>query len=239
MNLWKQALAASLLLAAGAAAAGEVTSTITATSDYDFRGVSQSAKDPALQVSVDYAHDSGFYAGAWASNIDFGSGIDGDVELDLYLGWAGETAGGLGWDAGFVWYGYPGSSNSLSASKIPDYNEIFVGISHGPFELKQWYSDDLYGTGDSGLYTEANASFELPNGFTLNLHTGYNYGDLFDGYEYLDYSVGVGYTMGNFDLELKFTGTDLSGTDKITGDVFNTEGRVLFTISTTLPWGGE
>ncbi|HEY7740572.1 MAG TPA: TorF family putative porin, partial [Steroidobacteraceae bacterium] len=67
------ALVAVGLLCATAAANAEVSYTVTAVSDYDFRGVSLSAKDPALQASIDYAHDSGFYAGAWASNIDYGS----------------------------------------------------------------------------------------------------------------------------------------------------------------------
>jgi uncharacterized protein (TIGR02001 family) len=228
--------AGAALAVAGAAHAGEFSSTITATTDYDFRGVSLSAKDPALQVSLDWAADSGFYVGAWASNIDSGPDVDGDLELDLYGGFSGETAGGLGWDVGLVWYLYPDSSASATKEKIADYPEIYAGISYGPFELKQWYSNDLFGADVDGLYTEANASFELPAGFTLGLHLGYNYGDAFDGFEYLDYSVAVGYTLGNFDLELKYTGTDLSGQDKITDDVFNTEGRVIFSVSTTLPW---
>lgn len=230
-------LAASAALAvAGVANAGEFSSTITATSDYDFRGVSLSAKDPALQVSVDWAADNGIYVGAWASNIDYGDDVDGDLELDLYAGFAGETGGGLGYDLGIVWYTYPGSSSSATKEKILDYPEIYAGVSFGAFELKQWYTNDYGGSDLDGLYTEANASFELPAGFGLNLHAGYNYGDIFDGFEYLDYAVGVGYTLGNFDLELKYTGTDLSGDDKITDDVFNTEGRVVFLISTTLPW---
>src|SRR3954453_1779900 len=74
--------ALGLLAAAGAANAGG-SSTWTATNDYDFRGTTQSAKDPALQASLDYAHDSGWYAGAWASNVDFGTS-DPDLELDVY-----------------------------------------------------------------------------------------------------------------------------------------------------------
>ena len=68
------------------ASADGFSSTVTGVSDYDFRGVSLSATDPALQASVDFAADSGFYAGAWVSNIDYGSAIDGDIELDLYGG---------------------------------------------------------------------------------------------------------------------------------------------------------
>lgn len=223
-------IAASLLLVAATANAGEFSSTVTAVSDYDFRGVTLSAKDPALQASLDWAHDSGFYAGAWVSNIDYGSDIDGDLELDLYMGFGGETSGGLGWDTGIVWYTYPDSSD------ISDYPEIWAGITYGPVTFKQWFTNDWSGTDQDALYSEINASFELPAGFTLNLHTGYNYGEVFDGYEYLDYSIGLGYTAGHFDMELKFTGTDLSGEDKITDDVFNTEPRLLFKVSTTFPW---
>lgn len=225
-------IAASLLLVAATANAGEFSSTVTAVSDYDFRGVTLSAKDPALQASLDWAHDSGFYAGAWVSNIDYGSDIDGDLELDLYMGFGGETSGGLGWDTGIVWYTYPDSSD------ITDYPEIWAGISYGPVEFKQWFTNDYGGTGFDASYSAIGASFELPAGFTLNLHTGYNYGQYFKNtwVEYLDYSVGVGYTAGHFNMELKYTGTDLGGDDEITGDVFNTEPRLLFSISTTFPW---
>ena len=72
-----------------------LTGTVTAVSDYDFRGISLSAKDPALQGSIDWAAANGFYVGAWASNIDYGPGVDGDIEVDLYAGFAGEVVQGL------------------------------------------------------------------------------------------------------------------------------------------------
>lgn len=243
-------IAIAAALCAAAANAGELTGTVTAVSDYDFRGVSLSAKDPALQASIDYAHDSGFYAGAWASNLDYGPGIDGDIELDLYLGWAGETANEIGWDVGIVWYTYPDSSNSATASKIPDYPEIYAGVGFGPVEVKQWYTDDYGGSKLEGLYTEMNYGFELPAEFGLNLHLGYNYGQVTGNSglgtgTYFDFSVGVAKTLGNFDLELKVTGTDLSESDvglppgTSFPDLFNPEPRLVFSVSTTFPWGGE
>ena len=59
-----------------ATANAEVSSTITVASDYDFRGITQTARDPALQASLDWAAESGLYVGAWASNVDFG---DSDI----------------------------------------------------------------------------------------------------------------------------------------------------------------
>jgi uncharacterized protein (TIGR02001 family) len=230
-----QGVAAALLLASGAVAHAEVTGTVTAVSDYDFRGISLSATDPALQGSIDWAGESGFYLGAWASNIDYGNDVDGDVEIDLYAGFASETEAGLGWDVGLVYYTYPG------ADDINDYPEIYGALSYKWLELKQWYTNDYGGFDDDAWYTEGNASFELPKNFGLNLHLGYNYGDAFDDTEYMDYSIGVGYTIGNFDLELKWVDNDLSNGDFLytRDDVFNSEGRAILSVSTTFPWGGE
>lgn len=230
-----QGVAAVLLLVSGAAAHAELSGTVGVVSDYDFRGISLSAKDPALQGSIDWAAENGFYVGAWGSNIDYGQGVDGDIEIDLYAGYAGETEAGLGWDVGLVYYTYPG------ADDIDDYPELYAGLSYKWFEFKQWYSNDSSGTDLDGWYTEGNASFELPANFGLNLHLGYNYGDAFDDTEYMDYSIGVAYTLGNFDLELKWVDNDLSNGDFLYSrdDVFNSEGRAIFSVSTTFPWGGE
>jgi|TARA_R110002050_G_scaffold124942_2_gene244312 uncharacterized protein (TIGR02001 family) len=66
--------------------AGELSTTVNATSDYTFNGVSQTDNSPALQASLDYAADDGWYVGAWASNVDFGGGDDTWLELDFYAG---------------------------------------------------------------------------------------------------------------------------------------------------------
>ena len=243
-----QGAAALLLLVSGAAAHAELSGTVGVVSDYDFRGISLSATDPALQGSIDWAAESGFYAGAWASNIDYEPYYDGNIELDLYAGFAGETAGGLGWDVGLVWYLYPDSSENRTRCRdeelyceISDYPELYAGVTYKWLEVKQWYSNDLSGSDEDGFYTEGNASFELPAGFGLNLHLGYNYGDAWDGSEYFDYSIGVGYTLGNFDLELKWVDNDLGSSDwaYTKDDVFNTEGRAIFSVSTTFPWSKE
>jgi len=238
-----QGVAAVLLMASAAAANAELSGTVTAVSDYDFRGISLSSTDPALQGSIDYSMESGFYAGAWASNIDYGPDYDGSIELDLYAGFAGETEAGLGWDVGLVWYLYPDSSSSATKSEILDYPELYVGLTYNIFEFKQWYSNDLSGSDEDGFYTEANAAVELPANFGLNLHAGYNWGDYFDELEseYIDYSIGVAYTLGNFDLELKWVDNNLSNNDALftKDDAFNSEGRVIFAVSTTFPWSNE
>ena len=100
-------LAALVLTMSAAAAQAEVTATVTATSDYDFRGITQTRNNPALQGSIDYASDSGFYLGGWASNVDFGG--DENLEVDLYGGFSGGET--FPWDVGIIWYTYPQSND--------------------------------------------------------------------------------------------------------------------------------
>ena len=229
-----KAIAAVLLLTSGVAHA-QLSGTVTAVSDYDFRGISLSATDPAIQGSIDWAHDSGLYLGAWGSCcLDFGS-LDGDYEVDLYAGFAGEAEGGFGYDVGIVYYFYrPEEDPSL------DYPEIYLGGSYGPVKVRAWYTNDYNNLDVDAYYLEGNASFELPQNFALNLHLGYNFGDYWkdrNGDETIDYAVGVGYAVGNFNLQLKYvdTNTDV----EVTADEFNNEGRVIFSIATTFPWASE
>lgn len=239
--------ALGLMTAAGAANA-ELSSTWTLASDYDFRGISQSATDPALQGSLDFATDSGWYVGAWASNVDFPAVLDEndavlfeevDYEVDLYTGFSGGDEDGLGWDVGIVYYLYPDET---------EYNfpEIYGSATYDWFKGKLWYSNDFGGSEEDAWYVEANGTFPVgESGFSILAHLGYSYGDYWDSLtegtgldgEYMDYSVGVGYDVGNFSLALKYVDTD--GDVETTDDPFNNEGRVIFTIATTLPWGGD
>ncbi|MFC4309079.1 TorF family putative porin [Steroidobacter flavus] len=243
-------LAAVGLLGAATVANAGVTSTWTLTNDYDFRGNSQSAKDPAIQGSIDFAAANGWYVGAWGSNIDFGKAddivADADVEVDVYTGFTGTSEGGLGWDAGLVYYTYP------SASDL-NYFEIYGSVSYEWFKGKLWYSDafggdyakdtarNASGTDKvSAWYLEGNATFPLPKDFSILLHAGYSTGDYWDnafGDDQIDYSVGVGYTVGKFNLALKYVDTD--GDIVYKSDEFNNEGRVIFTVATTFPWSNN
>ena len=161
---------------------------------------------------------------------------DGTLELDLYAGYEASINDDLSWNAGLVWYTYPGSDNTATRSKISSYPELSAGVDWKGLGLKQWLAIDYGGSNDTALYTEANYTFPLPQNFSFTLHAGYNWGDAFDGFEYLDYGATIGVDVGKFSLALKLTGTDNSGADKVTDDVFNNEARVLFQISTTFPW---
>lgn len=215
-------------LTAGVANAG-ISSTITLTSDYDFRGVSQSARDPALQASFDYLDDSsGWYAGAWGSNVDFGDNTD--LQLNLYTGVTGKTDMGVGWNAGFIYRTFDEHRH--------DYPEIFAAFNYSYFQAKLSYANDYLGDfvpgHTSALNLSADADFPLPVASLSALaHVGHTVGS--HGFEdYTDFFVGVKYKVEKFDLSLKYVDTDAS--PHTTTDVFNNEGRFIFAVATKLPW---
>ena len=147
--------------------------------------------------------------------------------------------------------GYPGSNSSDTRSKIEDYGEAYLGGSYKMFDAKVWYADDYGDTGDSAWYTELNASFDLPAGLTLGLHLGQSFGDYWDAVadaaerdlettgidgDYTDWSIGLGYTVGNFDLNLRYVDTNTDSELQVNNDAFANDSRVVFTVSTGFPW---
>jgi uncharacterized protein (TIGR02001 family) len=240
-----QGLAALVLLATTTAAHAEFSGTVTATTDYDWRGVTQTAQDPALQGSLDYATDFGLYAGAWASNVDFGSG-DPNVEIDFYVGWGGGET--LLWDVGAIYYVYPGESDF-------NFPEIYGSLGWEFIEGKISYSWDFAGTSETAFYYEANVDYGLPANFGVIGHIGYSDGDgitaAYSNYDvngnivesvdnYMDWAVGITYTWGHFDLALKWVdGEDLETKRDTVDDISSSEARAIFSVSTTFPWSKD
>ena len=248
MKLIRGGLATIGLVAVAGAAQAGVTSTWTLTNDYDFRGITQTAGDPAIQGSLDYAADSGWYVGAWASNIKFGAQPplkDPDVELDIYGGFTKTLDTGLWYDLGAVYYTYPQETDF-------NYLEGYAGIGYVQkdglaIKGKFFYSPDFGGKTTDGNtpaeYLSGDLTVPLPQNFSILAHAGYSFGDYWDklkdigaGDKYFDWNVGVGYTAGKFSFALKYIdGSDLKEADG--AEFFSSESRVVFSVATTFPWG--
>ncbi|MFT3907582.1 MAG: TorF family putative porin [Steroidobacteraceae bacterium] len=214
----------ALMATAAAAQADGLTVTPAVVSDYDFRGVSQSATDPALQAGVDYTAGA-FHVGAWASTIDFGRGSDADAELDLAADYS-FAASGISYNTGIVYYTYPGEG-SLNTP------EIWISGNKGWFTGALHYSWDWFNAGNE-YYVEGNGNFPIgKSGYAITGHIGYNFGEAYKPNEYTDYSVGVTKSFGNFNASLKYVFSDAP---ENRADVFNTEDRLILGVSTTLPW---
>lgn len=138
-------LAASTLLAVSSAALADVSATVNLTSDYTFNGVSQTGNDPALQGSIDYAGADGFYAGTWASTIDFGAGEDSNIEWDFYTGKYFQLDDKIGLDAGIAYYTYHGDSASDTYNYPEAYAKFGFNSELGDTEVNFWYSWDYFG----------------------------------------------------------------------------------------------
>ena len=195
-----------------------------ATTDYVFRGISQSRNRPALSGGVDYTHSpTGLYAGTWASTIswvndatDTSSGKRGNTpfELDLYGGKRGEITGGVTYDVGAIYYYYPNSTLSpLSANTL----EVYGQLGYGPVYLKANYGvTDVIATGKAGsYYIDAGANIPIVESVTLNLHAGYFSfaGDGNSKFNYTDWKLGVTKDFGGLTGAVAVTTTNASKTD--------------------------
>lgn len=157
-----------------------LTGSLALTSDYLFRGISQNDQDLALQGGIEYAHASGFYLGAWGSNVSWLSDlssadvpVSNSVELDVYAGWRGNVTETLKLDAGLYAYYYPG--DYPYGFTRPHTTEAYFGLGAGPFSLKYSHSvTNLFGFYDSknSGYLDASLNYEFAPTWTLNAHAG-------------------------------------------------------------------
>ena len=173
----------------------ELDVTLVGVTDYRFRGISLSNKKPAFQPSVTLSHSSGFYAGAWASNVADNGGDD--VEIDFIGGW-GKTLGPIDFDINATYYVYPGT-DSL------DYVEFISTASHTIGQLTLGttfaYTPEQGDAAPSrGLYGAVNAAYAIPK-TTLTVSGSFGIEDNAFFNNKRDWSVGVsadvvGFTVG-------------------------------------------
>ena len=210
-----------IAIAVGAAVMGlssmaqaEVSANIGATSNYIWRGMSQTGDNAAIQGGLDYAHESGFYAGTWVSTLGNGNG----EELDLYAGFGGE-ASGIGYDVGVIYYAYPSLQDG-------NFTEIAGSLSYSYFTVGVNYTVDsennVAGTRfkDGDAYVYASGSFDLPAGFGLGVTVGHYSFDDDTSATPLDYShaqLDVTKSAGDFG-DFTFSLSNVFDTDNTADD---------------------
>ena len=209
-------------LAFASTAHAGTTGNVSVTSDYIFRGVSQTNQEPALQGGVEYAAESGAYIGTWGSNVSWLSDlstpaapISSSLELDVYGGYRGKFNDTVSYDVGALYYWYPG--DFPSGFNSADTLEVYAGISVAASEkitLGAKYSvaaTDLFGYADSSGsgYLDLSANFVVAEGLTLGAHAGKQWIDGNGAFEYADWKLGVTKAFSNgFSVGLAYTGTD-------------------------------
>ena len=195
------ALLATAALTAPAAWAVEIEGNVTLTSDYSFRGWSQTDRDPAIQAGLDFTFESGFYVGTWGSNIN------DSFEWDAYFGWSGDVAEDVELDVSLIHYGYPGADFD---SGFADFQEIAGKLTFSDFTVGVNYSWNL---GDETyFYPFVDYSYDIKEDVSLDLHVGFNrYED--DDNNYIDYSASVGFPLGGSTLSIGIYGANADDCD--------------------------
>ena len=189
----------------------------TVTSDYRFRGISQTTKRFAVQGTVNVTHESGLYVGTWGSSIDDYIANGGDAEIDLYGGFK-KGFGGATVDVGLLYYYYPGSGGITS-----DFFEPYASLSGtvGPVSGKVGaaYGFKQHGLAfgrnerEDNLYIYGEGSVAVPDtGLSVSAHLGHSFGPsyLTIGKEYTDWNVGASYAWKGLTFGVSYVDTDKS-----------------------------
>lgn len=207
LKLQKTILISALALTgmASTTAFAEVTANAAATSNYLWRGQEQTGGDAAVSGGIDYANESGFYAGTWASNASWADEMT--YELDLYAGFGGAINENVSYDVGYIYYAYPDAASGADTDFSEVYGSISVqGFTFGAAVLAtSAASGDGTDFGDS-LYLNADYSFAVgSNGTEMALHIGHYSGDFIGDDNIIDYGVSVskdGFTFGLSDNDM-------------------------------------
>lgn len=210
----------ALALMASSSSFAELTANVSVTNNYIWRGLTQSINEGAVQGGIDYASESGFYAGTWTSNVSYDAQDAYSYEHDMYFGFAGE-ASGLSYDIGYLYYNYDENAGF-------DFGEVYATIGMGPASVTAYFltnaepeeSDfpaagwdfDAFGT----FYLSGDYTIPLASGAEVGLHLGYHEGDFAEAFN------GVGLGEGYFDYNISIakdgfsfmvTSTDLGDDD--------------------------
>jgi uncharacterized protein (TIGR02001 family) len=227
MKILKLALcaAAASFAMAGAASAQDmdVSFNLGATTDYVFRGATQTMEDPAIFGGVDLTAGL-FYAGAWASQVDFGD--DTVAEFDLYAG-VKPVAGPVTFDLAAIYYGYV---DAPSGSDY-DYWEVKAAASvpAGPVTLgvATYYSPDFFGGEEEAFYYEGNVSFAPADYVTVSAAVGEQTVDL--GADYMTWNAGATFTVSDmFSVDFRYHDTDVDGCANVCDDRINATIKAAF-----------
>lgn len=195
---------------------GALTGNVGLTSNYIFRGISNSDDHVALQGGLDYAHDTGFFLGTWASSVDFndGPGNEAQIEWDLYGGYA-KTWNGVTFNGKFLYYLYPGVHGARA--RAYDYWELQGTVSGelAGFSLAAniAWANDFYGASGDGIYIQGNVSYPFAQYFAIEGHIGHQSIDdntRFGAPSYADWSLGVSATYQGLKLGVYYIDTNLS-----------------------------
>lgn len=205
--------AGALLLGAPAAFAADapfkVTGNVTFTTDYVFRGVSQTLQDPAVQGGLTVSLPNGFFVGLWGSNVDFGP-TNESVEIDYSAGYT-NTVGNLSYTAGVYVYSYPGAESKLN------YDYVEAGLNLGYTmgivtpTVSVYYSPEFFGETGAAWYVTGGVSAAPNDIFKIYANVGLQTVDKV-AKDVTDWNIGASATFYGLTFDVKYTDTNAGKT---------------------------
>lgn len=221
----------------------EFSGSAAITTDYRFRGVTQTENDPAVQVGFQLDHASGLYAGVWGSNVNFKYDDKHDVEqtahleLDPYIGYSktfDNVAGKPTVDVGIWYYGYPGNGDN-------NFVEYYAGVGFEGLVAEGdalssyvYYTDDNLGSGNDAWYLNTSYSMPFGAGFGGVVAVGFSDVKVKGADNVWDWKAGVTYefkSIDGFGAELAAIGTNTDTKDQSHAFKRGVETGAVFTLT--------
>ncbi|PRC91959.1 TorF family putative porin [Solimicrobium silvestre] len=203
----------------------EFSFNLGATSDYRYRGISQSNLHPAIQGGADYTNNpTGLYAGTWLSSIKWitDAGGSGDVEMDLYAGKRGDIVSDLSYDVGVLSYVYPGNNlgqiaGLANANTTEIYGQLTYKLANIKYSRSVTNLFSIPGSKNSG-YVDLWTSIPVTDALALGLHVGHQTVENNSNFSYTDWKVGLSQDFFGVSFTLGVVGTDANKLMYVTPD---------------------
>lgn len=211
----------------------DFSANVALTSDYVWRGFTQTDEEMAIQGGFDIEHESGLYLGTWGSNVKFledetvAPEDRASMEWDLYLGFSNELPSGATYDIGYVYYAYPDAGEALNYDFDEFSFSLGYGIDNSEVAFSYAYAREFFGDVGKAHHYELSVNHALGSGFGLGGHVGWQEfsDEEIAGESYTHYGVSLSYSISGIDLSLAYSNTDLDDVDDVADD------RIFVTIS--------
>lgn len=199
------------------ARAADVSGNATLTTDYVWRGSTQTQGDPAVQAGFKLSGNSGFYASAWGSTVKFAPETHASSELDFTLGWGKRLNDDWAMDVNVLRYQYPSTALDLNWTELNGTltyrDNYWASVGH---------SNEALGYDAAGTYVQAGAKFPVNDAFRIEASVAHYFLDdevvAAEGYSHAQLS-GVWAFKAPFELRVTAHATD-SDAKAIFGDDF-------------------
>ena len=208
----KKVLLAILAMAGFTLAQAQVSGNLGLTSDYRFRGISQSQNAPAVQGGVDYANANGLYVGNWNSSVSSQVYTNGSgVESDIYAGYKKDIYNGITLDVGSYNYFYPRATN-LSNNKQFTTNEAYAALGYdakafGAYTVRYNRAlSNYFGTTNSvgTQYTQLDGAVPVIDKVSFIAHAGRTNVANNSQLSYNDFNTGLAYDLNTWIISAKY-----------------------------------